>query len=277
MYYQSQDKARLKRRRTREAIGLAMQGRWEEAVEANLSILDVFPTDVDAYNRLGKALTELGRCTEARGAYASALAIAPRNTIAKKNLKRLAQLVECKPAPKNGHKAAPCHFIEETGKTGVTRLYHLGPREVVARIFAGDHVYLVHRGTNLVVENAEGQYVGQIEPKLGKRIMKLMEGGNRYVAAVASLDDNGGTLIIKEVFQHPSQAGRLSFPSRAADGFRAYVKDSLLKHEAEAEVDEEEALEEGPFTAEWEEIGSLHEETPLRDDEVTDEADFEED
>ena len=83
MYYRAEDEAKLKRQRAREAIALAMQGRWEEAVEVNQGILDVFPTDVDAYNRLGKAFTELGRFSEAGDAYASSLAIVPNNTIAR--------------------------------------------------------------------------------------------------------------------------------------------------------------------------------------------------
>ena len=47
-------------RYAKEAIALAMQGRWEEAVAANRAILELFPEDVDAYNRLGSALMELG-------------------------------------------------------------------------------------------------------------------------------------------------------------------------------------------------------------------------
>ena len=56
-----EEKARLRRQRTELAINLAMQSRWEEAVRVNQSILEVYPTDADAHNRLGKALTELGQ------------------------------------------------------------------------------------------------------------------------------------------------------------------------------------------------------------------------
>ena len=51
---------RLKQQRSKEAIDLAMQARWKEAVTVNREIVQDFPEDVDAYNRLGRAYLELG-------------------------------------------------------------------------------------------------------------------------------------------------------------------------------------------------------------------------
>jgi len=92
--YLPEERNRFKRQRTEQAIQLAMAGRWEEAVAVNRAILELFPTDVDTYNRLGKALTELGHYREAREAYQKGLEIDPSNMIAKKNLARLATLRE---------------------------------------------------------------------------------------------------------------------------------------------------------------------------------------
>jgi len=50
-----EDKARLRRKASQEAISLAMQSLWQEAVAVNESIIELFPTDIDAYNRLGRA------------------------------------------------------------------------------------------------------------------------------------------------------------------------------------------------------------------------------
>ena len=61
MVYQAEDRAKVRRQQAEAAIQLALQGRWDEAANLNKSIIGVFPTDVDAYNRLGKAMTELGR------------------------------------------------------------------------------------------------------------------------------------------------------------------------------------------------------------------------
>jgi len=246
--YQLGEKARLRRRYTREAIALAMQSRWEEAVATNKSIIEVFPDDVDACNRLGKALTELGRYSEAREAYQRALDINPNNSIARKNLQRLSLLKEEATASRNGRGVDPHLFIEETGRTGVTALHNLAPREVLATMSAGDPVNLRVDAQRLVVEDDNGVYLGEVESKLGLRLIRLMEAGNRYIAAITSLSEDSGRVLIRETFQHPSQVGRPSFPPQAVEGFRPYVKDTMLKYD----LDEEEE-EESKYPSGWEE------------------------
>jgi hypothetical protein len=270
VFYQLSEKAKLRRQRTNEAIALAMQSQWDEAIAVNKSIIEVFPDDADAYNRLGKALTQLGRYAEARDAYSHALEIEPNNGIAKKNLDRLAHLREAEAEPRNGRQVSSHLFIEETGKADVTDLYRLAPRKVLAKIAAGDPVHLEARGQSLTVESVDGEYIGEVESRLGLRLIKLMQGGNRYTAAIVGVGEKGGKVMIKEIFQHPSQAGRSSFPARAADGFRPYVKDSMLKYERE---DDEEGLEEeypGEFEKEEparEEVTSLEEMVAIEDEE----------
>ena len=58
---QLEKQARFKREKSREAIALALEGNWERATEVNKELLRLFPQDVDAMNRLGKAFLELGR------------------------------------------------------------------------------------------------------------------------------------------------------------------------------------------------------------------------
>ncbi|MGB2856437.1 MAG: tetratricopeptide repeat protein [Dehalococcoidia bacterium] len=270
VFYQLSEKAKLRRQRTNEAIALAMQSQWDEAIAVNKSIIEIFPDDADAYNRLGKALTQLGRYAEARDAYSHALEIEPNNGIAKKNLDRLAHLREAEAEPRNGRQVSSHLFIEETGKADVADLYRLAPRKVLVKIAAGDPVHLEAKGQSLTVESVDGEYIGEVEPRLGLRLIKLVQGGNRYTAAIVGVGEKGGKVMIKEVFQHPSQAGRPSFPARAADGFRPYVKDSMMKYERE---DDEEGLEEeypGEFEKEEparEEVTSLEEMVAIEDEE----------
>jgi len=54
-----------------------MQGRWKEAIAANKSLIESFPNDVDAYNRLGRAYMELGEYSRAREAYGRTLELDP--------------------------------------------------------------------------------------------------------------------------------------------------------------------------------------------------------
>ena len=79
------------------------------------------------------------------------------------------------------------------------------------------------------MENGRGEYLGQIEPKHGQRLIRLMEGGNKYTAAIVSSTEDTVFVIIREVYQDPSQAGRLSFPSRRLEGVQPYVSDRIFR------------------------------------------------
>ncbi|MEE9198760.1 MAG: tetratricopeptide repeat protein [Dehalococcoidia bacterium] len=217
---------------TKEAIALATRGQWEKAVQVNREIVVLSQGDVQAYNRLGKALMELGRYEEAQEAFNRGLEIAPNNMIAKKNLQKLSLLVEAGPARQGPQPQVPPHqFIEETGKTGVTKLVTPGPPEALARLGAGQPVRLRVEGKNLIVAGVSDEYIGQVEPRLAFRLLSLLEGGNRYEGAITSASQDGVMVILREVYQDPSQAGRVSFPSKSADDFRPDVKQSIIKHE----------------------------------------------
>ena len=248
MTYHADEKARGRRQRAEHAVQLALGSRWEEAAGANRAILSAFPNDVEAWNRLGKALSELGQYQEARQAYSKAYALDSTNSIAKRNLDRLATLVEAAPAPAEPQQRLdPQLFIEETGKTGVTTLRGVDV-EVLARMTAGDQVQVTIRDNTVVVESMRGEYLGQVEPRLALRLLKLMNGGNQYVAAITSLDHSSCRIIIRETYQHPSQVGRPSFPAVGAEAVRPYTKESLLRYGLE----EEEEAEEAEAPEEWE-------------------------
>ena len=82
---------RLIRDLSREAVNLALQGEWERATEVNKAILELFSDDVEAMNRLVKALIELGNYLDARTVLNHVCEVAPYNNIAKKNRARLDQ------------------------------------------------------------------------------------------------------------------------------------------------------------------------------------------
>ena len=94
---------RQRRHLTDVAIGHATRGEWEAAVSTNQQILEL-GGDTDAYNRLGKALAELGRHAEALEAYQGALARDATNRIAERNVGRLrviACLLYTSPSPRD--------------------------------------------------------------------------------------------------------------------------------------------------------------------------------
>jgi len=249
MSYQEEEQAGLRRRRSKQAITLAMQGRWREAVVANKSLIENFPNDVNAYNRLGRAYMELGEYSQAKEAYSRAIELDPYNTIATKNLERLSRLGKAMVGLQaDSDKVEPQQFVEETGKAGVVNLYHLGAREILAKMVAGDRAFLKIDGSSLVVENAGGEYLGQVDPKHEQRLIKLTEGGNKYTAAIISAVEGMVTVIIREVYQDPNQVGKLSFPAKMFKSPRPYISDRVIKRELEEyeETGEEEAVEEEP-------------------------------
>ena len=234
MPHDTEEKARLVRNDSKQAIALAMEGRWREAVAANKSIVENYPDDIDAFNRLGRAHLELGEYTLARAAYSRARELDPYNTIAEKNLRRLSHLGEADVTVEEGFQPVePQVFIEETGKAGVASLYKLAPQAVLAEVDAGDKVNLRIDGSSLIVENKRHQYLGEVEPRHSQRLVKLMRGGNEYTATVISSSDDMMAIIIREVYQHPSQEGHLSFPSKGFGSLRSYVSDKILRRQLE--------------------------------------------
>jgi tetratricopeptide (TPR) repeat protein len=236
MSYQEEEKSRLRRQASRQAIALAMQGRWPEVVAANKTLLEQFPDDIDAYNRLGRAYMELGEYALAKEAYEKALKLDPYNIISQKNLNRLSLLgKEAGRAEPAAQKVEPQQFIKEVGKAGVVNLYRLAPPEVLAKMVTGAVVSLKVDGPNLVVENGQGEYLGIVEPKHGQRLIKLMDGGNQYSAAIVSSTEEAVTVIIRETYQAPSQAGRLSFPTKEVEAHWPNVGDRIIRRGLEYE------------------------------------------
>lgn len=232
MTYQEEGQARLRRLRTKQAITLAMQGQWREAIAINKDIVEGFPNDIKAYNRLGRAYMELGEHSSAKEAYSRALKLDHYNTIAKKNLRRLSLLGE-RPISSAGDSdtAKPQHFIEETGKAGVVNLYRLPSGAILAAMVAGDKVNLRISNSGLIVENNSGQYLGEVEPSHGLRFIRLMKGGNEYSAAIVSATEDKVTVIVREIYQHPSQDGQVSFPVRNVGGLQPHVSDRMVRRD----------------------------------------------
>ena len=237
-YQQTEDKVKTKQERTKVAIALAMKNRWPEAVAVNRSLIDDFPGDLESYNRMGRALTELGRIEEAREAFRRVLEVSPHNTIARKNLDRLDQLGDNLPRHQPTHRRATQAFIGESDKTLVTSLVNVASPKTLARLTPGDvNLELAGRRLN-VREEASGEELGQVESKIASRLKRLMRGGNRYQATVKSVGERAVTIIIREVYKHPSQARIVSFPSKVASG--ASIPNSALRDDsAEGENDAE--------------------------------------
>ena len=260
--FQTEDRLRQKRQKVERAINLAMQNRWSEAADLNRELIRDFPNEVDGHNRLGKALSELGRYAEARDAYQEALNRDPANGIAQKQHKRLSLLAEATPtAEAKATKLDPKLLIEETGKTGIFELVSPAGAKVLARMTPGDKVDLEIDGSDVVVKDLSGGRLGMLPPKIAVRLIELMGGGNEYVAGVTNVSERGIRVLVRETRQAPAMDGRVSFPSRSGllpPELRAYTKDRAVRFDLDDDLDttDEEGEETEEADAETEETTS---------------------
>jgi tetratricopeptide (TPR) repeat protein len=246
-----------------DAIQLAMESKWEEAVELNQFILENFGPEDQAYNRLGKALTELGRLEEARDQYEKSLKLNPFNTVAKKNRSKLEVLIQHKDDIKTGVTRVDLNlFVEEMGKTVITQLEAVEDPAVCDKVVAGDIAELSVAGDAITVTTLRGIHLGQLEPKMARRLIKFMQGGNRYQAGVTNCDGGLVRVIVRETYQDPKFAGKPSFPMRAKRevAFRPYARESLIQRDAEFPTDDdEEDIAHATVEMEIEEDDGMHE------------------
>ena len=202
----------------KEAVKLALNGDWERAVQINRAILELHPDDCEAANRLAKALMELSDYVTARVVLGDLCRRSPNNSIARKNLSRLEKLESAgavRPSPPLVSTGLSPFFIEDGGKSCTTTLRLPGDSAALAALSAGDSAVLSLVGDSVVVTTGDGGRLGSLEPRLGRRLRKLIAGGNRYTAAIVGVNVSGVSVIIRESQQHPSLRKVVSFPASA--------------------------------------------------------------
>lgn len=250
-----------------QAIALAAQGRWDEAVRLNRTLLELFPSDVATYNRLGKALGELGEYAQAREAYSQALRLDPHNNIASKNVQRLSYLQGSVAGAKaDNRRFAPHMFIQESGKTAMVSLNQLASRAVLATVTVGDEVYLRVEGQRLLVQDAGNNLIGEVEPRYGRRLVKLIQGGNKYSAVIGAVGAEDVRVIVQETYHDPSLAGSPSFAPNGAEGPQPFDDRSLVDYSLEDDDDDSSYDETGKEDKEEFVLGAgFHEVSPVEE------------
>ena len=246
-----------RRQLNEEARRAAFEGNWEVAVTVNQQIIDRFQKDAEAFNRLGRAYISLGNLDEAKDAYSKALRADPANLIARRNLQRLEILRghggrQVAGVTRPGPMPRTSAFLEEVGKTWVDELVNPGEIQTLADVSPGEELHLVEEDGRLVVRRANGNRLGEVEPKTGRRVLELMERGNRYEMFALGLSGQTLRTILREVFRDPLVATVVSFPRQITS--RAYLRDrDLLRQRDEADFflfDEDEEEDTEPVAAE---------------------------
>ena len=251
------DATRMKELKSKAAVQHALDGRWEEAAAINEEILYYFPNNTEALNRLGKACLETGYYDRARTSFQKVLTLAPHNNIAKKNLTRLERLSRGASSAHTVRRVVPRLFLEESGKSGITDLRVAASEEALDKVAGGDGVVLEVDNHTLVVKSLDDDVLGYVEPRLGSRLARLINQGNRYEGAILTAAAQRITVIIRETYRNPGLSGLPSFPATGIDAYRGQIRDSLLALDFDGEIEED--LRDDP-TAMWTEDG---EEVPV--------------
>ncbi|MBJ28151.1 MAG: hypothetical protein CL776_05090 [Chloroflexi bacterium] len=214
MVFKLTPEEKLIREKTRLAITHATESNWDDAAKINLELLAIVPNDVEASNRLGRAYIELGYLEEAIKAFKYSLTISPHNTIAGKNIARLSTLQSEKISTNlnTARTSTSTLFISDSGKSTKLTL-HIG--EIAGKLphFApGTPLILNLEGDGVSVSDSTEQKLGMLPPKLGFRLAGLIAGGNKYEAIFVSNQGEELSILVREVYQDPSQRKLISFP-----------------------------------------------------------------
>jgi tetratricopeptide (TPR) repeat protein len=236
-----------------EAIQAALESRWQDAVAINRALVERHGGVEETFNRIGKALTELGEHQAALDAYSQALQINPENVIAQKNVRKLRLLLESRERIAGAKGAIDVDlFAEEPGKSALTVLNP--PKSGVVIVVAPGEVVELHlQDGGLQAQTTAAVVLGDVDSKIARRLVPLISTGNRYTAVVARVEESQIEIIIREAFQSTENARKSSFPvsRQRREEFRPYAKESLLAQRGVGEgasadrEDDEEAAEAG--------------------------------
>lgn len=225
----------------KKAVAFALNGEWDEAAECNRVILSQYPDDVETMNRLAKSLIELSRFQEARSVLDQVIEISPYNSIAKKNMSRLGKLeIVPRKTKHNQVSNRDAHiFMEQSGRSGTTVLQNVATGFILETIGPGHPLSLEINKNTIAVRLIEGDYVGKIDTKLAIRLIRLMDLGNCYKAAVVSANEQGIVIIIQETYREPSAQRISGFPFKKTDDPKFYLDENLMRYMEEDDIEDQ--------------------------------------
>lgn len=189
------------------AIECALSANWQDAVKINEKILKLDTQNVEALNRLARALCCLGHLAKANKTYQKALEIDPYNVIAKKNQEKICKLkAELKPSDNsytngNGHtniQNLSAIFVFEPGKTKVINLLNLASPSILATLSCGDKAIIIAKKHSITIAKEDGTYLGALPDDLSFKLIALISGGNKYEVYVKYATTKSLTIFIRE-------------------------------------------------------------------------------
>lgn len=203
------------------AIQRALENNWQDACQINQQILEEKPNDIDTLNRLAFAFIKLTKYKKAKDIYKSVIAIDKTNPIALKNIKKLEGILSQKSSLKDvkiwGSSPRVDTFIEEAGKTKTLDLKNIADKKTLSFLQPGDEVVIAVKRLKIFILTSDKKYIGMLPDNLGSRLVKFINGGNKYSAYVKAIGEKSVTVFVKEEKKVTKYSNQPSFISSSSN------------------------------------------------------------
>jgi len=101
---------------------------------------------------------------------------------------------------------------QETGKTKIISLVNTAQPKIIALLTTGQPVVISIKRSKIFVQDQNTQYLGVLPDDIGKRLIKLIKGGNTYTACIKSATEHNVCVFIKETKRTSKYKNQPSFP-----------------------------------------------------------------
>lgn len=183
-----------------QAIQTALKGDWENAITLNEELLQENPSDIDTLNRLAFAYAVVGKIKDAKATYQKVIAIDKQNPIALKNLKKFSGASSKQPStPFVTHSTNM--FLEESGKTKVIDLLNIAEASIVSHLITGETLVIRVKRNKIFLLDSTNHFIGMLPDNIGKRLIKFIDGGNKYEAYIKAASKQKVTVFMKETLR----------------------------------------------------------------------------
>jgi len=226
----------------KQAIEAAFSNQWEEAIKLNKKILELDKNNLDAILRLGFAYFQKQEFNQAKKIYQKGLKLQPNHPVIINYLQKIDVMFKKRKEKKeklNPILANPELFLEVPGKTKSVALVNLGQKNILAKLSIGQPVSLFLKRRKIIIKTEKGEFVGNLPDDIGKRMIILIKGGNKYSAFIKEVSLNRVVVFLREENKSKKLKHFISFPSSLTKNFSEIIKEEKMDEEAMESAEED--------------------------------------
>jgi len=142
----------------KKAVKAALASNWEESIRLNTQILEKYPDNISARNRLGRAYLQTKDFATAKKLFKEVLDVDPINATAKKNY----ELAKAKKTEKTTLKAKAKDFLKEPGSSTEAKI-QITSESKAKDLSPGEDLVLRIKKSEVTVHTEDNSKIGVIE------------------------------------------------------------------------------------------------------------------